>query len=121
MVMGTPDDEPQEVDLHISVLLGTSKQAMGARELLGDIAARCLKGAGRVAFMLDEEGVVRWVNPTQVLLLDGALDDQPDRPFRWVRPALGDGQPTFVAFRNGELWEIEFEEDHEEPEEAAGG
>ena len=119
--MGKPDDLPQEVDLHISILLGSSRHAVDARALLASIAAQCLKGAGRVAFMLDEDGNVRWVNPTQVLLLEGALDDQPDRPYRWLRPAIGDGQPTFVAYRQGELWEIEFEEEDEEPEETTGG
>ena len=80
---------------------------------LGLCAANQLEKLGIAVFTLSPDGKVAMPNPTHVYLDADAYmneDIQSLPPFKWVRPILGQGKPQYVAWRNGELWEIEFEE-----------
>ena len=92
---------------------------------LGLMAAKGLETLGQVTFMMSEDDKVAVANPTLVYLDAKAVvtDSSPSQevpPFRWVRPILGQGRPQYVAWRNGELWEIEFEEPYESQQTEGG-
>lgn len=86
---------------------------------LGLMAAKSLLTIGQVTLIMGADEDVCIANPTQVYLGAGAIIDDgkmteiPD--FKWVRPILPSGRPQYAAWRDGELWEIEFID--EEPEE----
>lgn len=84
---------------------------------LGMMAARGLELFGQVTLMISGDDKVAMANPVHVYLDVGAfISDQElptHPPFRWVRPVLGQGKPQYVAWKEGVLWEIEFEEPYE--------
>lgn len=94
---------------------------------IGLLAVAGLEKLGQVTLVINSKDRVAIANPAHVLLAAQALADDEDGiipPFRYVRPILGQGRPQAVALRDGEWWEIEFEEqqaDETEPEEPAGG
>lgn len=88
---------------------------------LGMMAARELRAFGQITMMMGADDKVCVANPTLVYLDANAIvnEDMPERPdFRWVRPILGSGRPQFVAWKDGELWEIEFKDDLQVPEDS---
>jgi hypothetical protein len=89
-----------------------------ARYFIGLMAAQSLRLIGQITFFLSADQKVAMANPAHVFLDEKAFihDDVEERPYKYVRPILGSGRPQAVAWRDGELWEIEFLD--EEPEEA---
>jgi hypothetical protein len=88
---------------------------------LGAMAAKSLELFGQVTFLMSGSGGVAVANPVHVYLDTSAWLDDDARAlpkYRYVRPVLGQGKPQYVAWKNGELWEIEFED---EPQPAKGG
>ena len=84
---------------------------------LGAMAARSLELFGQVTFLMSGSGSVSVANPVHVYLDTSAWvdDDRTDPPrYHYVRPVLGQGKPQYVAWRNGELWEIEFEDESQQ-------
>jgi hypothetical protein len=80
---------------------------------LGELAAAGLTALGQVTLFRNPDGKVCIANPVHVFFAPGALleDDGEDLPpYRWVRPIMGSGRPQYAAWRDGELWEIEFED-----------
>lgn len=77
---------------------------------LGLMAAQGLRNFGQVTFIMGADQKVCVANPVHVYLDSQAVtsDDSPAPPFKWVRPILGSGRPQYSAWKNGELWEIEF-------------
>ena len=94
-------------------------QTQSAIEMLGAIAAGGLKEYGQATFVMRPDGGVAYANPTHVHIHPDAVPDIKNKPFRTVRPILGNGRPAYVVWKNGVLWEIEFVD--EEPEKNAGG
>lgn len=85
---------------------------------LGTMAAKGLEAFGQVNMVISGSGKVSIANPVHVYFdtsawIDEDIDSLP--PFKWVRPILGQGKPQYVAWRDGELWEIEFEEELQKP------
>ena len=83
---------------------------------LGLMASRSLESFGQVTFMMGSDNKVAMANPVHVYLDANAIiegDNQKLPPFQWIRPVLGQGKPQYVAWKNGELWEIVFEEPYE--------
>jgi hypothetical protein len=91
---------------------------------LGAFCANALKRLGVVTLVVRPDGFVAYCTPSQVHILKEAVPDPEivNRPFVWVRPVVSDGRPQWVGWRNGELWEIRFEEepDAAAPKERAG-
>lgn len=86
---------------------------------LGAMAAKSLELFGQVTFLMSGSGGVSVANPVHVYLDTSAwLDDDAHKlpRYRYVRPVLGQGKPQFVAWKNGELWEIEFEDESQPTE-----
>lgn len=88
---------------------------------IGLMAAHSLEQCGQVNMVLGANDKVCIANPLHVYFDAGAfvhedLSELP--PFEWKRPVLSGGRPQYVAWRNGQLWEIEFKD---EETESAGG
>jgi hypothetical protein len=89
---------------------------------LGLMAAKGLAAFGMVTLTMGVDDKVCIANPVhvyldaQAMVNDDVGEDQLSK-FKWVRPILGSGRPQYTAWRNGELWEIEFTN---EPEEESG-
>lgn len=79
---------------------------------LGLMAAHGLKSFGQVNMVIGEDDKVCLANPIHVYFDAKAYihDDTELPPFKWKRPVVSEGRPQYVAWRKGELWEIEFEE-----------
>lgn len=107
--------EEKKIDLQRSHLSNPRTQLW-----LGSLASTQLLVMGTVTFFLGEDGKVRVANPLHVYL-DGKamIDDESDeeRPFRWVRPVIGEAKPQYVAWKDNALWEIEFTDGHSREEE----
>jgi hypothetical protein len=109
-------------------------EEIGRKDLLRDdavyfiglMAAKGLAAFGQVTLIMGSDDKVCIANPTQVYLDVGAVINDDSDPallpkFKWVRPILGSGRPQYVAYRDGELWEIEFvDESEDESEEESG-
>lgn len=112
--MGKPETKKVEPLTEIS---RPDLQRQDAIYFLGLMAARSLETLGQVTFLMSQDDKVAIANPTHVYLdAKAVVTDDPSGkspPFRWVRPILGQGRPQYVAWKNGELWEIEFEEPYE--------
>lgn len=91
---------------------------------IGLMAAKSLMTFGQITLVMGASETVCVANPTQVYLDAGAILDDEDLtelpPYKWVRPILASGRPQYVAWRDGELWEIEFEDDLQEQEDPGG-
>jgi hypothetical protein len=92
-------------------------ESQGALETLANIAAASLKNYGQVTFVMRPDDGVAFANPAHVHIHPQAIEDLGDKPFRYIRPIVGDGRPHFVAWRGGILWEVELDN---EPEEKPG-
>jgi len=79
-----------------------------ALEMLAKIAVAGLKNYGQVTFVMRPDDGVAFANPAHVHIHPQAIEDLGDKPYRIVRPILGDGRPSFVIWKDGILWEIEF-------------
>lgn len=106
------------------VEVAVSKQELHRRDVifhLGELAAAALASVGQVTFVMNPSGEVAIANPVHVFMApESVLDETTEEvpPYRWVRPVLGSGRPQYAAWRDDQLWEIEFEE--EGPESAEG-
>lgn len=78
-------------------------QAAGTLALLAVLA---LKKYGRVTFVVLPNGGIAFANPSHVDIHPEALKDLQGKSMRFVRPLLGDGRPSFVAWKDGILWEV---------------
>ena len=79
---------------------------------LGELVAAALLSVGQVTMFRNPDGNVCIANPVHVYMAPGALleDDGGEVPaFHWVRPILTSGRPQYAAWREGQLWEIEFD------------
>lgn len=88
--------------------------APGIQSWIGGLAASQLKAMGTVTLFIGDDNKLRVANPVHVYLGPEAVideDEQEPRPFRWVRPILGEAKPQFAAWKDGTLWEIEFYDD----------
>lgn len=76
---------------------------------LGLLTADQLKAMGSVTLFVAEDGGIRAANPLHVYL-DGpeVYEGLPSNRYRWLRPIVGEMKPQYVAWRDGQLWEIEF-------------
>jgi hypothetical protein len=86
---------------------------------LGLMVSKALESFGQVTLMMSQDDKVAVANPVHVYLdAKAVITDMGDPlpPFHWVRPVLGHGRPQYVAWKNGELWEISFNE----PEQSDG-
>ena len=83
-------------------------ESLGALETLATIAAASLKHYGQVTFVMRPDGGVAFANPAHVHIHPQAVEDLGDKPYRLVRPILGDGRPNYVVWRDGILWEVAF-------------
>ena len=89
---------------------------------IGLMAAKGLAAFGHATLIMGADDKVCIADPIKVYLDAGATitDDTPpdeEMKFRYVRPILPTGRPQYVAWRDSELWEIEFtdEESEEDP------
>jgi len=86
---------------------------------IGLMAARSLETFGQVTLIMSDDDKVAIANPVHVYLDAGAFigDEKMAKApnYHWVRPVLGQGKPQYCAWRSGELWEIEFDEEPETP------
>lgn len=92
---------------------------------IGLMAVKGLAAFGHATLIMGADDKVCIADPTKVYL-DAATaiaDDTPDEElkFRYVRPILPTGRPQFVAWRDSELWEIEFTDEDESEEDAGRG
>lgn len=79
---------------------------------LGELVAAALTSVGQITMFKNPDGNVCIANPVHVYMAPGAvLEDEGDEvpPFHWVRPILTSGRPQYAAWRDGQLWEIEFD------------
>jgi tRNA1(Val) A37 N6-methylase TrmN6 len=83
---------------------------LGALETLATIAAASLKQYGQATFVMRPDGGVAFANPLHVHIHPQAVEDLGDKPYHFVRPILGDGRPNYVAWKNGILWEVDFDD-----------
>jgi len=103
-------------------------QEIGRAELLRDdavyylglMAAKGLTAFGQITLIMGADDKVCVANPVHVYLdaqaiIDDAMPVDQVPNFKYVRPVLGSGRPQYCAWKEGELWEIEFID--EEPEE----
>lgn len=107
-------EKREEVDVHRNHLSNPRTQLW-----LGSMVATHLLKMGTITLFLGDDGKLRTANPLHVYLGPQALiDDESDgeRPFRWVRPVVGEAKPQFAAWKDNTLWEIEFNERSEEEE-----
>jgi len=85
---------------------------------IGLMAVKGLAAFGHVTLIMGEDDKVCIANPTKVYLdaCAAIADDTPDEDlkFKYVRPILPTGRPQYVAWREGELWEIEFIDEESE-------
>ena len=99
-------EEENKVDLKKGHLTNQATQMW-----LGKLVAVQLKAVGTVTLFLGEDGNIRLANPLHVYLDGPAMmqdEDFGERPFRWVRPVVGEGKPQYAAWRDDVLWEVEF-------------
>ena len=89
-------------------------ETLGALEILASIAAAGLKHYGQATFVMRPDGGVAFANPAHVHIHPQAVEDIGDKPYRLVRPILGDGLPNYVVWKDGILWEVELT-DQQEP------
>lgn len=101
-------------------------QEIGRAELLRDdavyylglMAAKGLTAFGQITLIMGADDKVCVANPVhvyldaQAIIDDVSVDQVPD--YKYVRPVLGSGRPQYCAWRDGELWEIEFVDEPEE-------
>ena len=99
------DPEPQVPTVELT---RENLATQSAVELLGAIAVAGLQKYGEATFVMRPDDGVAYANPAHVHIHPDAVPDFANRPFRTVRPILGDGKPMFVVWKNGVLWEIEF-------------
>jgi len=85
-------------------------ESLGALETLATICAAGLKKYGQATFVMRPDGGVAFANPAHVHIHPQAIEDLGDKPYRLVRPILGDGRPNYVVWKDGILWEIAFED-----------
>jgi len=85
-----------------------------AMEMLGVVAAASLKNYGQATFVMRPDGGVAYANPAHVHVHPQAIEDLADRPYRLVRPILGDGRPNFVVWKDSILWEVELVDEQSE-------
>lgn len=90
----------------------------GALELLAALAVAGLKNYGQVTFVMRPDGGVAFANPAHVHVHPQAVEDLGDKPYRLVKPILGDGRPNYVIWKDGILWEVEIVD--EQPEAGSG-
>lgn len=84
---------------------------------LGLMAAHALEQSGQVNMLIGANDKVCIANPVHVYFDTSAFlneDTGELPPFEWKRPILSGGRPQYVAWRKGQLWEIEFKDN--EPE-----
>lgn len=76
---------------------------------LGKLVAAGLTANGIIVLHSHPGGGICIANPTKVYLDVGALqlDGEEAPEFKWLRPIVGSERPTYVSWRNGELWEVE--------------
>lgn len=89
---------------------------------LGKMVAAGLTANGIIVLHRTPSDEICIANPTKVYLDAEALmlDGEGEQPkFKWVRPIVGAKSPTYVSWRNGELWEVELVES--EPRETKDG
>jgi hypothetical protein len=94
-----------------------------AQMALGAFCAAALKKVGVVTLVVLPDESVSYCSPLQVHILRDAIPEPrvASLPFHYVRPIVTDGRPKFVAWKDGELWEIAFEEPTNEPTEEGNG
>jgi hypothetical protein len=104
--MPEPNDEGMEITRD-------NVESVPAIQELGVLAARALKDLGVITLVVRPDGKVSYANPLYVHVEAKALPDPAllERPFRYVRPVIGDGHARFVAWREGRLWEITFDDE----------
>jgi hypothetical protein len=103
--------QEEGVDLHKDLLL-----TPGAIMTLGSLCAQALNKIGVVTLIVRPDGFVAYATPFYVHIQREAVPDPQllARPFHYVRPILSDGKARFVAWKDRELWEIEFEDEPQE-------
>jgi len=86
-----------------------------ARYFIGELVAKGLQLYGQATLIVDADQEVALANPVHVYFGQGAFlkEGEEERPFKKVRPIIGTGRPTKVAWVNGQLWEIEALTDEE--------
>jgi tRNA1(Val) A37 N6-methylase TrmN6 len=104
---------PEEKDVEQPTVEMTREnlETLAAAETLAAIAIAGLKQHGQATFVMRPDGGVAFANPAHVHIHPQAVPDIEDKPFRYVRPILGEGRPSFVVWRDGILWEIEWIEE----------
>lgn len=104
------EQTPDEVPLG-EPLTSDNLNSVAAAITLGTLAAAGLKQYGQSTFFVRPDGGVTFANPTHVHIHPDAMEDLGERPFRYVRPLIGDGRPQFVAWKDGILWEVSLSEE----------
>ena len=105
------EKKEEEIDLTLEALDNEA-----AVVFLGWWVANSLKKLGQVTLIVNSQDKVAMANPVHVFIGPLAFLDESEKDpkFRWVRPILGQGTPQTVAWRDGELWEIELIEEIKE-------
>jgi hypothetical protein len=106
-----PDPQEPAVDLTREIL-----DSPAAIEMLGILTAASLKKYGEAHFVMRPDDGVAFVEPWHVAMEPQAVREIFEKPFRFVRPILGNGQPQLTVWKGGVLWEIELV-DEEDPKE----
>lgn len=110
-----PDPQQPMVDL-TRELLGSNQ----AIEMLGSLAAASLKKYGEAHFVMRPDDGVAFVEPWHVSMEPDAIQPVLEKPFRLVRPILGDGHPKLTVWKDGTLWEIELVDEKDVKENPGG-
>ena len=108
---------PKEQMKKLSAEIDVGMEELHRRDIvfhLGELAAAALMTVGSVTLVRNPSGKVAIANPIHVYLAPHSIMEETDTelpPFKWVRPVISSGRPQYAAFRQGELWEIEFEDE----------
>ena len=86
---------------------------------MGLLCAKALLLFGTANLYVDEQGGINMANPTAVFLNADAVK-VPHREPVYTRPVMMSGRPQYVALRDGALWEVEYPEVPNEPQDSSG-
>jgi len=78
---------------------------------LGRVLVANLVAAGRAGFYIDKDSAVVAASPFYTYFDPRVCVDVPEGKYKKVRPIITDGKPVFVIIEDGQMWEIEFEEE----------
>jgi len=103
------DEKSEDVDLTLD------NMGLPAGQLyMGACAKSSLEHFGIAVLYVDKDRVIRLANPAGVFIQPGADVEAPPGKAVWVRPIVGEARPRWIGWRDGQPWELSFEQEEQE-------